>query len=151
MPDHTTRIESTPCGLGRRLLVIAYDGLIVTALLLLATAVALPLEFLGQQALRDPWLTLYLGFVWFLYEAWCWRRAGMTLGMRAWQVRLVTDDGGRLGWGRCLLRFLAGIVGAAALGAGLLWALVDAQKRCWHDLVAGTRLLRAETASDRSP
>jgi uncharacterized RDD family membrane protein YckC len=148
---HQFPIEARPCGLGRRLLAIAYDGLVVIALLLLATAVALPFEFLGQQALRDPLLTLYLGSVWFAYEAWCWRRAGMTLGMRAWGVRLLTVEGGRLGWGRCLLRFLVGIVGTAALGAGLLWALVDARKRCWHDLAAGTRLVRAGTGSDRSP
>ncbi len=136
------RTVPRPASPGRRLLAIVYDALIVFGLLLLAAAVALPLDFLGQQAFRDPLFTLYLAAVWFLYEAWCWRRAGMTLGMRAWRIRLVTEHGGTLSWTMCLVRFVAGIAGFAALGAGFFWAFVDPSKRCWHDLASGTRLDR---------
>jgi uncharacterized RDD family membrane protein YckC len=137
-----------PCGLGYRLLAIAYDALVVLGLLMLAAAVVLPMGFSGQQAFRDPLYTLYLGSVWFLYEAWCWRRAGMTLGMRAWRVKLVCDAGGTMSWGRCLLRFAAGIIAFVALGAGFLWSLVDRHNRGWHDLVSGTRLVRTDSSSD---
>jgi uncharacterized RDD family membrane protein YckC len=151
MSERAAEIFGSPCGLGRRLLAIAYDCVVVAGLLLLAAALALPLDFLGQQAFRDPLFTLYLAGVWFMYESWCWRRAGMTLGMRAWQIRLLTADGRPLGWGWCLLRFVTGIAGAAALGAGLLWSLADRQKRCWHDLAAGTRLVRCAPRSDGTP
>ena len=130
-----------PCGLGRRLLAIAYDALVVLGLLLLAALIALPLDVLGHQAFRDPLFTFYLAAVWFLYEAWCWRRAGMTLGMRAWRIRLVCDDGEPISWVNCLLRFLLGIVSFAALGAGFFWSLTDRHNRAWHDLAAGTRLV----------
>ena len=137
-----------PCGLGRRLLAISYDALVVLGLLLLAAVIALPMDFPGQQAFGDPLFTLYLAAVWFLYEAWCWRRAGMTLGMRAWRIRLVSGDGETISWAKCLLRFLVGIVSFAALGAGLFWSLVDRHNRGWHDLAAGTRLVVPQRKSN---
>jgi uncharacterized RDD family membrane protein YckC len=130
-----------PCGLLRRMLAICYDSVVVLALLMLAGLLALPLDTGGQQALLDPGFTLYLLAVWYLYLAWSWRRAGMTLGMRAWRLRVVTGDGHPPGWGVCLLRFTVALAGSAALGLGLLWALLDRQNRCWHDLASGTRLV----------
>jgi uncharacterized RDD family membrane protein YckC len=141
--------DAVPAGLALRLLAIAYDTLIVLGLLVLAAGIALPLDFLGQRAFRDPLFTLYLAAVWFLYEACCWRRAGMTLGMRAWRIRLVSGAGGTPGWGRCLVRFLLGIVSFLALGGGFLWALGDPHRRTWHDLATGTRLIRLRNASYR--
>jgi uncharacterized RDD family membrane protein YckC len=150
-PDSPDIAGSTPCGLFRRLLAICYDGIVVLALLLLAGLFALPLDPGGQQAMRDPVYTIYLLAVWYLYLAWCWRRAGMTLGMRAWRLRLATADGQRPGWGACLLRFAVALAGVAALGMGLLWALFDRQRRCWHDLASRTRLVVIPRHSLRSP
>jgi len=68
--------------------------------------------------------------------------------MRAWRIRIATDDGGLPGWGRCLARFLGAVLSAGAAGAGFLWSLFDARKRTWHDLLSGTRLYRTgETAA----
>ncbi len=134
-------IVGTPCGLGRRLLAIAYDAMVVVALLFLAAALAL-LAGYDRVAFRDAGFTLYLLGTWFVYLAWCWRHAGMTLGMRAWNVRLLTDDGAPLGWRRCAVRFAVALLGAAALGAGYFSSLRDPLRRCWHDLAAGTRLQR---------
>lgn len=130
-----------PCGLPRRLLVMLYDLLAVVALLLLATALALPLSSGEVTAGRDPLFTVYLLATWFLYLAWFWRR-GMTVGMRAWRVLIEREPGGAPGWGRCLLRFLVSLLSAACLGLGFWWSLFDPQKRTWHDMASGTRLLR---------
>jgi len=130
------------CSLPRRLAAILYDGLIVTGLLLIAAAVASPLDEGNQQAFRDPFFTLYLFAVWFFYLALCWLHGGMTVGMRAWRVRIIDDNGDRPGWGRSLLRFLVSLVSAAAAGIGFLWALGDPGKRTWHDRASGTRLVR---------
>lgn len=118
-----------------------YDGLIVLALLMLAGALALPLGQGHQQAGVDPLYSTYLLAVWFLYLAWNWRRAGMTLGMRAWRVRLVTTDGKPLGWGRSAVRFAVSLLSFALLGAGFAWSLGDPQRRCWHDRVSQSRLV----------
>ncbi len=131
-----------PCGLPRRLLILVYDSLVVTALLLLATALALVAGFDQVTAGKDPLFTLYLLAVWFLYLAWFWRRGGMTVGMRSWHVIIEREDGQRPGWGQCLLRFLVSFVSAACFGLGFAWSLFDAHKRTWHDLASNTRLVR---------
>lgn len=137
------RITGAPCTLGRRLLVMLYDALVVTALLLLATSVAL-LAGSGQVfAGKDPLFTLYLLLVWFVYLAWCWRKGGMTVGMRAWKVRIESKEGGVPGWGQCALRFLVALGSAACLGLGFAWSLFEAEKRTWHDAASRTRLLRS--------
>lgn len=137
----TTAPGKEPCGLPRRLLVMVYDSLVVTALLLLATALALVAGFDQVTAGEDPLFTLYLLAVWFLYLGWFWHRGGMTVGMRSWQVLIEREDGQRPGWGQCLLRFLVSFVSAACFGLGFAWSLFDAQKRTWHDLASNTRLV----------
>ena len=134
--------HATPSGPGRRLLVMLYDGLVVIALLLLATALALVAGSGEVMAGRDPLFTLYLLAVWFFYLAWCWRRAGMTVGMRAWRVAIESTGGGTPGWGQCLLRFLVSLVSAVCLGLGFAWSLFDPEKRTWHDMASRTRLVR---------
>lgn len=120
---------------------MVYDALAIFALLLLATALAL-LAGSGQvTAGRDPLFTFYLLAVWFFYLAAFWRR-GMTLGMRAWRVKIEKEGGGRPGWGHCLLRFLVALVSAAFLGLGFWWSLFEKHQRGWHDLASGTRLVR---------
>ena len=137
----TTASGKEPCGLPRRLLILVYDGLVVTALLVLATALALVAGFEQVTAGKDPWFTLYLLAVWFLYLAWFWRRGGMTVGMRAWHVLIEREDGQRPGWGQCLFRFLVSFVSAACFGLGFAWSLFDGHKRTWHDLASNTRLV----------
>jgi uncharacterized RDD family membrane protein YckC len=45
-------------------------------------------------------------------------------------------------WPALLLRYLVAGLSLAALGLGFLWPLLDAQRRSWHDIASGTRLLR---------
>jgi uncharacterized RDD family membrane protein YckC len=119
-----------------------YDAIAVVALLMLAAALSLLVGFRETVAMRDPVFTLYLALVWFLYFGFCWHRGGLTLGMRAWRVRIATEAGELPGWGRCLARFLAAMLSAVPAGAGFLWSLFERRKRTWHDLLSGTRLVR---------
>jgi uncharacterized RDD family membrane protein YckC len=134
-----------PCGLGRRVLVMIYDGVIMIALWLLATGAALLAGSGRVTAGQDVLFTAYLLLVGFLYLAWCWRK-GMTVGMRAWRVSIEREDGLPPGWGACLLRFAVSLLSAACLGLGFVWSLFDPHKRTWHDLASGTRLLRNQVA-----
>jgi len=138
--DHDT--PGRPCSLWRRMLAMSYDAAVVTALLMAATALAMLAGFRELNVVRDPLYALYLLAVWFAYFGWCWHRGGMTLGMRAWRIRIITVEGGLPGRRRCLARFALGFVSAAAAGAGFLWSLVDREKCCWHARLPGTRLYR---------
>jgi len=137
-----TEPSGSPCSLPRRLAIIVYDGIVVVSLLMLATMLAMLAGFGGRTAMKDPFYTGYLLIVWFLYLAWCWHQGGMTVGMRAWRVKIENRNGHRPGWGMSALRFLVSLVSAALAGLGFLWALLDADKRTWHDILSGTRLVR---------
>lgn len=129
------------CGLLRLLLVITYDIVIVVGLLLIATALASPFDNDNQHAMRDIGFTLYLALFWFFYLAICWRHGGMTLGMRAWHVKMDSDHG-RPSWGQCVLRFLVSILSAGVIGLGFAWILWERKNRSWHDLASNTSLQR---------
>jgi uncharacterized RDD family membrane protein YckC len=118
-----------------------YDGVILFGLLILASAVALPFGDMNKLAFRDFWFTFWLFTVCAMYLTASWHH-GMTMGMRAWRVRLISHDGGVVSWPRCLLRFLVGVVSLAVFGLGIAWALVDKKNRGWHDLAAGTLLIK---------
>ncbi|MBT8048760.1 MAG: RDD family protein [Xanthomonadales bacterium] len=134
--------SGSPCGLPRRLAIILYDAVVVLALLMLAALLAILAGIENQVALKDPWYTLYLALFWFAYFCWCWHRGGMTVGMRAWRVKIEDANGNRPGWGRSMIRLLVAVVSAAVAGAGFLWSLADTDRRTWHDIASATRLVR---------
>jgi uncharacterized RDD family membrane protein YckC len=120
-----------------------YDTVILLGLLILAAAVALPFGNVNKVALHDFWFTLWLLAVCFAYLGGCWRYGGMTMGMRAWRLKLVSAEDQVISWPRCLLRFLVGLVSLGAFGLGILWALLDSRNRGWHDLAARTLLIKS--------
>jgi len=122
--------------------IIVYDFVIVISLLMLATLLAMLAGFGGRTAMKDPAYTFYLLSIWFFYLAWCWHKGGMTVGMRAWHVKIEDESGNRPDWGKATIRFLASLLSATAVGIGFAWALLDSRKRTWHDILSGTRLVR---------
>lgn len=130
------------CSLSRRLLIMVYDAVAMFGLLILASAAALPFGDQQKIAFHDFWFTAWLILVCAAYLILGWRYGGMTLGMRAWKVRLVSDDDKEISWSRCGLRFIASIVSVLVFGLGFLWVLFDSKKRAWHDLATHTVLLK---------
>jgi uncharacterized RDD family membrane protein YckC len=136
---------ATPASLRLRLAAAAYDLLPLIGLWFVAAVLALAVTggTLDTHTLAGK--LLVQGFALALSAAYfvvSWARGGQTIGMRAWRLRLVDQEGGPVSWPRALLRFAVALVSLAALGAGFWWALFDAQGRTWHDMAARTRLLR---------
>ena len=133
--------KSTPPGLARRLAAIAYDTLLLTAVLFVATAALLP--FSGGEAVRPDhgWYTAYLVAVSFGYFGWFWTHGGETLGMRSWRLRLVGTGTNGASWRQALVRFLGACFSWIAFGAGFFWMLVDPERLTWHDRISGTRIV----------
>lgn len=129
-------------GLLRRLAACAYDALLLAGMFFVATFpyVTLiggpPASWLARIGLQ-----LYLFALGFLFFAWFWTHGGQTLGMRAWRLRVVTEQGGAIGWRQATLRFAAALLSWICLGAGFWWALLDPQQRAWHDRLSRTRLV----------
>jgi uncharacterized RDD family membrane protein YckC len=117
-----------------------YDGLLITALLMVAAAVAvIPLG--SEVGAGTIWFQLYLLIVWWAYFAICWHFGGQTVGMRAWRLVLVTERGSYIGPAAAGLRFIVAILSTAAIGLGFLWSLFEAERRTWHDIASATRLV----------
>jgi uncharacterized RDD family membrane protein YckC len=69
--------------------------------------------------------------------------SGQTIGKMAFGLKVVSGSGVPLTVGRALLRVVAVLLGTAAAGLGLLPAAFDAARRCVHDRLANTRVVRA--------
>lgn len=145
-----------PAGLLRRLAAIVYDGLLLLGLLMVVTMLFLPLT--GGEALTAAshpaleWLyRAALAASVYAYYAIPWTRRGQTLGMSTWRIRVEREDGRRLGWRDCALRLAAAAVSWLAFGLGWLWALVDAERRTWHDQWTRTRTVLTGPARAARP
>lgn len=71
---------------------------------------------------------------------WAWK--GTTIGGVICQLRLVRVDGRPLEVTDAIVRALTGVLSMGALGLGFLWILRDEQRQSWHDMVAGTLVVK---------
>jgi len=133
-------------GLLRRLAAMLYDGLLLLAVLMVATALFLPLT--GGEAI-DPRTNPLLEFVYRAvlvllvvgFFGLFWTRRGQTLGMASWRLRVEREDGSLLGWGDTLRRLGWSLLSLLPLGLGYLWIVFDPLRRAWHDRLSGTRVV----------
>jgi uncharacterized RDD family membrane protein YckC len=130
--------------LWRRMAAASYDGLIVTALWFIGTALVMPLSRAAvapDHPLAELLYRLYLLAIGYAFFAGFWVRDGQTLGMLAWRVKLIQSGNGyTITWKQSLMRYLAALLSWAALGAGFWWCLFDAERKTWHDRLSGTEL-----------
>lgn len=142
------RLFSAPLWL--RLGAAIYDLLPLLALWMIVAALAL----LGLKIatgeldlIHAPWsywwsLRIGLLVVTIGYFVISWMRGGQTIGMRAWRLKIVDLDDAALSLRSAALRFIVAIISIAAFGLGFIWCLIDRDRRGWHDIAAGTRLVR---------
>ena len=95
----------------RQLAAAFYDGLLVLAILFLASALTVPLTSRGIIAIDSPLLGIYFFIVCFLFFAWFWTHGGKTLGMRIWHIKLLRQDGRPVSWTQALARFISALPG----------------------------------------
>lgn len=140
-------IDAKPSPLWRRFASMLYDLFPLVGLWIVAAA----LWLLAFHAIYDPQhpqaaLRALLG-IWLLavaggYFVVSWTRIGATIGMRAWKLKVIRDDGDRIDARTAMIRYALALVSLAALGAGFWYAWSDAERRAWHDRVCGTRMMR---------
>jgi uncharacterized RDD family membrane protein YckC len=142
-PDDASGAPSRaqPAGLARRFFALAYEALLLGALLLAGSAPFVMLAHGADRAWTRPFFQLFLLALAAAYFVWQWRRGGQTLAMKTWRLRLVASDGTGLTWGLAAARFLFAVPGTLLLGAGFLWAVVDRDGLFLHDRLAGTKII----------
>ena len=143
----------SPAPLWRRVAAMLYDGLLILALLFMAGFLNLfiQLQIFGNDQLHamteegynlggpffySALLVMIYGFFGFF-----WTRSGQTLGMQAWRIKIVTPDNQLITPWQSVIRFATAIPALSLAGIGLLWALVDRQKRSWQDLASSSMVI----------
>ncbi len=125
----------------RRLGAMLYDGLLLSALLMVAALPVVLIAGANSEFFKSPAYTLYLYVISFLFFGWFWTHGGQTLGMRSWKLQVTCDDGFTLGWDNALIRFLGATLSLCVFGIGFFWILLDSEKLAWHDRLSRTHVL----------
>lgn len=126
----------------RRIAAMLYDGLLVAALLIMAT-----LPFIAVRGVKpvetgeNHFYQLVLILVIYVFFVAFWTRSGRTLGMQSWRLQLEKFDGGEVSIGTATIRFFAALISWAPVGLGFLWQLWDKDNLTWHDRISKTRIV----------
>lgn len=126
----------------RRVAAMLYDGLLILALLFLAT-----LPFIAVrggdpvEANENLMYRLILCLVIFVFFVGFWTRSGRTLGMQSWRLQLEANSGGEISIKVASLRFFAALISWLPAGLGFWWSLWDSDRLTWHDRISGTRIV----------
>ncbi len=144
MNEPTPSLHSfTHPAIWRRFAAIIYDSLLLMAISMGYGALILGI---GKLIFNDPnalttgmifqvgWLICLLSFFCFF-----WIKAGQTLGMRAWRLKVVQElnDHRHPTLTQCLLRCLFAPLGLSFF----IIAYIRKDKQCLHDLISNTQLI----------
>lgn len=143
----SSRPVAYPAPLWRRIAALIYDAFPLIGLWMITAFVCLFAFGRHYDPAHPEWgtrlgLQLALLAVTIAYFAISWVRIGQTIGMRAWKLKLLRQDGGRIGVLRALARFFLALLSLGLAGIGFWWALFDAQHRTLHDRICKTVMVR---------
>jgi uncharacterized RDD family membrane protein YckC len=160
-----SRQENSP-SLPRRMASFFYEGLLLWGILIFSGILGGVIYFsTGQYFNISLRIFTFLLYGW--YFVWFWSSRGQTLPMQTWKIRLVTSEGKKPNVARSIMRYLACYVwlGVTALviyfnnwtgknslvafSVGLflylLIPLLHPERKFWHDVVCGTKLINSES------
>ncbi len=93
--------------------------------------------------------TLFFGFP--IYRFLAHAFASSTIGKAMLGLRLSLRNGRDCGFWRALLREVALFFALIPCGFGVLWAALDPYKQGWHDMIAGTFVIRTADEGEQEP
>ncbi len=80
--------------------------------------------------------------LWLAYHVGMWTWKGTTIGGIVFGLKVVRLDGRPVDFAVALVRGLASVFSAVALGLGFFWAGWTSDRQSWHDKIAGTVIVR---------
>jgi uncharacterized RDD family membrane protein YckC len=119
----------------------SYAGPALRYALLMAIYVNLFMNFDTTQEIRLPAgavqvvVILCIALFYWIF----WRRGGQTLGMQAWRIKLVSNEGAQLTTPQIALRLVGALLSGLILG--ILWKYLDRDGYYWHDRLSKTHLI----------
>lgn len=89
--------------------------------------------------------------IWTLYHIVLWGLKGATVGGLVVGARIIRTDGGPINFSVAVVRSLASFLSAAALMLGFFWAGWSPRKQSWHDIIAGTFVVKTGRSLQSHP
>ncbi|MGB1092903.1 MAG: RDD family protein [Oceanobacter sp.] len=125
----------------RRLAAMSYDGLVLIALYIVSGFVFVGIAAAFNNGEPPGAFPAAVNFslmfcICFFYYSSSWRRGGQTIGMKAWRIKLVSDESNHVKLTQCMLRTGIGFFSLMLFGLGFWWMLLDKQQRTWHDIAS---------------
>jgi uncharacterized RDD family membrane protein YckC len=143
VPREARSFQGASAGVVTRLVAGIVDALVVALALAGSYAAWVALLFvLEPRSFRMPdpsllWsVTLFIAYL-VLYLTVAWWMAGRTIGDHLWGLRVTSRNGALLGIVRAFVRALT----CALFPVGLLWCVVDRDRRSLHDLALRTSVV----------
>jgi len=155
--------------LKRRMACWLYEGMLLFAVTFISGYLFSTLSQTRYALDNRHGLQAFVFLVFAIYFTWFWHK-GQTLAMKTWRIRVVDSHGKSLTQKQAFIRYLfswvwflpplciAGLFSYSGLDSLLMlaawvavWALLtqfQAQGHFWHDIWAGTRLIRFDPISD---
>ena len=139
------QITMKPAPLWRRLAAMLYDSFLVISLCFLVGFLNLGIlmKIYGSDQLKQmtdngesldsPAFYAALFLTVFSFFGYFWIRKGQTLGMQAWRLHILNENGNKLSAKQVLVRFIVAIPSVLAGCIGVIWVLWDKNKKSWQD------------------
>jgi RDD family len=80
--------------------------------------------------------------IWVIYHIGMWTWKGTTIGGVVFGIKIVRKDGRPLDFALALVRSLASFLSFLVLFLGFFWAGWNREKQSWHDMIAGTVMIK---------
>lgn len=134
-------------GFGRRFVAYLIDMVIIYAVTFcMGIGVGLVTDPSADPSGFDLFISC-LGFILVIgYFVGFWATSGQTPGKMAMGIKVISSDGSPVSWGKAVARYLGYIISSLVLYLGFIWIAFDAQRQGWHDKIAGTYVVRKDTA-----
>ena len=139
LSSHSTLVYYAP--LWKRFAAMIYDTLLVVAVSMAYAGISLAInkrllngaeDYVSGLLFQLGWLaTIMLFFCFF------WSRAGQTLGMRAWRLKIINCQQQSPSWLQCIARCILAPIGWLLF----FLALFRADRQCLHDRLTHTQTI----------
>jgi uncharacterized RDD family membrane protein YckC len=125
---------------------IIYDSFVLFSFWILLTAFALILNQGNSLLLYRFYFLSYLFIATGILLSYFWCKKGQTLGMAAWRIKLVQENGSPLSCSQAIIRYLVGSLSFFLGGIGFVWCLFNKNHQPLHDVVAKTNVVMLKKA-----
>jgi len=133
-------------GFFRRIFSLFYDSLIIAAIILV---ISLLIVFMNGESIDS---NSFLSFIQFgiillsgpIFYSYYWiRNNGQTIGMQAWNIRVISLSGGEITFQQSLVRCISSVISFSFLGLGYLAIIFNKNKMGWADKLSSTKIIKA--------